>query len=198
MAINLQDLITVLGGQGMFLGAAYFLFKAGIAHKFALDAKEFETQLKAKADVEIEQLKSSLQMIAYEQQVRFSKLHDRRAEVIAELYKRLVVDVFWVGQQFLSKGTFSNVAEERQAEFIETTIKFRDFSLFVDTNRIYLPEEICTLLDKFVDDVRKTVVGVAIYALFRFRTRKRIRNGWKLSLMHTKRLRRKFQQRERL
>jgi len=29
-------------------------------------------------------------MVAFEHQVRFSKLHETRAEVIADLYKRLV------------------------------------------------------------------------------------------------------------
>jgi hypothetical protein len=76
-----------------------------------------------------------------------------------------VVDIFWEGQRFLSaKGTFSDVAQDRQAEFIETRKKFSDFSLFVDTHRIYLPDKICTLLDKFAADIRKTVVDVGVWA----------------------------------
>jgi hypothetical protein len=54
--------------------------------------KEVEThkaQLKRDADTEIEQLKSRLSIIAAQQQVKFSHLHETRAEVIAEVYTAL-------------------------------------------------------------------------------------------------------------
>ena len=161
MAINLQDVITSLGGQGMFLGVAYLLFKTGLAHKFARDAEEFKTQLKAEADIEIERLKSSLQMTAVEHQVRFSRLHGRRAEVIAELYKCLV-DVFWAGQQFVLTG--ASPAEQGQREEYNKTIEIiRAFALFVDAHRIYLPEQICALLEEFLDEMKRAVIPIGHY-----------------------------------
>jgi hypothetical protein len=42
-------------------------------------------------DAEIERLKTSLQMTALEHQVRFSKLHEKRAKVIADLYCQFAV-----------------------------------------------------------------------------------------------------------
>lgn len=54
------------------------------------DTKLFETQLKSTSDAEIERLKSALQAVAVEHQIWFSKLHEKRAEVIADLYKKLV------------------------------------------------------------------------------------------------------------
>ncbi len=93
MTINWQEIITTLGvttSVGVpLLGAAAWLIKTVLNQGLARDAEVFRTQLRADADKEIERLKNSLQMVAVEHQVRFSKLHEKRAEIMAELYKRL-------------------------------------------------------------------------------------------------------------
>jgi hypothetical protein len=109
MTINWQDvLITIgssVGGGGIVLGGAAWLIKTALMSKLSQETEAFKARLKADADVEIERLKSSLQKIAVEHQVRFSKLHSERAEAIAELYKRLVI-VFSEGHIFVLTGGF--------------------------------------------------------------------------------------------
>jgi hypothetical protein len=56
------------------------------------DAEAFKADLKRNSDMEIERLKSTLQMAAIEHQVRFSKLHEERVEIIGKL-SRLIQDV---------------------------------------------------------------------------------------------------------
>jgi hypothetical protein len=89
MVVNWQEVITTLGATvgagGVLLAASAWLMKTVLTDKFAREAEAFKSRLKAEADIEIERLKSSLQMTAIEHQVRFSKLHERRAELIAEL-----------------------------------------------------------------------------------------------------------------
>jgi len=161
MAINWQDIITAVGGQGTFLLVAAWLIRTVLADRMSRDAETFKMRLKADGDTEIERLKSSLQLIAVEHQVRFSKLHEKRAEVIAELYERLV-DTFWVGTHFMLTG--ANPSEQdRREKYNKTLERINDFALFVDTHRIYLPEGICTQLDQYVDDVRKTVIPVGVW-----------------------------------
>ncbi|MDP8239905.1 MAG: hypothetical protein P9X24_12510 [Candidatus Hatepunaea meridiana] len=48
-----------------------------------------KAQLKSQMDVEIEKLKSSLSIAAAERNIKFSKLHEKRASVIAETYSLL-------------------------------------------------------------------------------------------------------------
>jgi hypothetical protein len=89
MSINWQDVITSLavatGGGLVLVGAWAWLIKTAIPHKLATEADTFKTRIKADADIEIERLKSSLQIVATEHQVRFTKLHEKRAEIIADL-----------------------------------------------------------------------------------------------------------------
>jgi hypothetical protein len=165
MAVNWQEIITTLGatvgGGGVLLAASAWLLKAVLTDKFARDAEAFKSRLKAEADIEIERLKSSLQMTALEHQVRFSKLHERRAEVIAEIYEGMV-GVFWDGQRFVLAGGGQG-DQGRREEYNKTLKRTNDFALFVDTHRIYLPDGVCALLDDFVDVVRKAVIPVGVW-----------------------------------
>ena len=75
----------------------------------------FKTRLKSDADIEIERLKNSLQMLAMEHQVRFSKLHEKRAEVIGEVYKRLT-DLNLHGERFVITAE-NNPSPYKEKEF---------------------------------------------------------------------------------
>jgi hypothetical protein len=168
MTINWQDVITTVGGEGVLLGAAAWLVKAIISNRLTLDAETFKTRLKADADVEIERLRSGLQKTAVEHQVRFAKLHERRAEVIAELYNRLV-EAQQEGERFVFVGSYAEQPEQKEA-YNATAQKLRDLYFFVEKHRIYLPERVCTLLNNFMDPVRKTVIGVGVYSSFEYPT----------------------------
>jgi hypothetical protein len=115
--------------------------------------------------VEIERLKTSLQMVAIEHQIRFSKLHEKRAEVIAELYKRLV-DVYLHGRQFVLTSE-NNPTPQQQAEFDKTGREVFDLSIFIEKHRIYLSDSVCALLDKFVSDAGKSVNAAGIFGRFK-------------------------------
>jgi hypothetical protein len=56
--------------------------KGSIKAEYDEKLETHKAQLKAQSDVEIEQLKSRLSVAAAQQQVRFSRLHEKRAEVI--------------------------------------------------------------------------------------------------------------------
>jgi hypothetical protein len=165
MSINWQDVITTVGvttlSGGALVGAAAWLIRTVLTDRLARDADAFRAKLKADADMEIERLKNSLQMVAVEHQVRFSKLHEKRAEVIAELYKRLG-DVHFHGQMFVLTSE-NNPTPAQQEEFDKIAQKVFDLTLFIDQHRIYLPNSVCVLLDKFVGDVRANVYAAGIF-----------------------------------
>jgi hypothetical protein len=58
------------------------------------DSKRFEFELKAKADATIERLRSDLQIRTIEHQVRFARLHEKQATVIAE-WNGLLAEAMW-------------------------------------------------------------------------------------------------------
>jgi len=149
MPIDWQEIIKTLGGYTLFLGAAAWLIKQLVSNRFVRDAEKFKITVQTNADTEIERLKNSLQMAALEHQVRFSKLHERRAEIIAELYTRLV-DAQEVSENYVSQGGGTQLYPAASRKLIE-------FGAFVMRHRIYLPERICTSLNTFLERVRKLV-----------------------------------------
>jgi hypothetical protein len=156
MTFNLQEVVTLLGGEAIFLGAAAWLVKALVSHRLTHEDDKFRAQLKADADIEIERLKTSLQMIALEHQVRFSKLHERRAEVIGELYK-LLLETTWTARKFI----FTDM--QSRADDLKAGIQAYELYRFIDLNRLYLPDSVCTLLDNFDGIIRRSISRVGIW-----------------------------------
>jgi len=63
--------------------------KNAIKSEYDQKLETHKSQLKAQTDIEIEKLKSSLSISAAERHVKFSKLHEDRAKVIADTYALL-------------------------------------------------------------------------------------------------------------
>jgi len=97
-----------------------------------------------------------LQLIATEHQIQFAKLHEKRALVIAELYTRLV-ETRRTSGEFI----FGDVqSPERSAKAQETVW---DLYRFIELNRIYLPETVCALVEKFESKLRMSILYVNSY-----------------------------------
>jgi hypothetical protein len=114
----------------------------------------FKTRLRAEADRETEQLKNALQITASEHQIRFEKLYERRAIVVADLYE-LLVEMHDAGARFAFQHSTENLemADEKR----------RALYTFYARQRIYIPEHLCELLDKMVDEISRQTVVVDVY-----------------------------------
>lgn len=156
MIVNWQDVITAVGGQTAFLGIAAWLAKTLVSNRLAREADEFKTKLRTDSDAEIARLKNSLQMVALEHQVRFSSLHERRAEVIAELYKLLVE-----APSSAARFIFTDNRDPEQAQIAKNNVL--ELYRFMEQNRLYFPNSVSLLLDKFVNRLRSSVNFVNLY-----------------------------------
>jgi hypothetical protein len=165
MSINWQDVITnlavVTGGGTVLVGASAWLIKTVITHRLETDAETFRTRIKADADIEIERLKSSLQIVAMEHQVRFTKLHEKRAEIIADLYKKLI-DLHRHAEYFvMTRENNSDPAKDK--EFREIQQEMADFQKFYQEHQIYLPLDVCTSLENLLSEITGNVWAAGIF-----------------------------------
>ncbi|SRR6266581_4676937 len=156
-----QTILLAIGGNAALLAVLGLLGKSLLDKLIARDTKAFELDLKAKSDAAIEHLRSDLQLATIEHQVRFSRLHDMRATVIAELYGHLV-ESLWEAESFLSPMEW--VGEPNKVEKHRTAMnKLVDLYRYFDKHRIYLPPELCTSLESLVREVRSHVVQFGVY-----------------------------------
>ncbi|MDH5731054.1 MAG: hypothetical protein OEZ58_18885, partial [Gammaproteobacteria bacterium] len=84
-----ETILFAFGGNAALIAVLGFLGKSLLEKLIEKDTERFKADLKAKSDSTIEQLKNALEMKATEHQIRFSNLHEKRAETIAEAYALL-------------------------------------------------------------------------------------------------------------
>ncbi len=120
---------------------------------------KLNVELTHKLDLVTEQTKHFHQMAALEHQVRFSKLHETRAEMVAKLYA-LLVELQYAGQRYVLVGAYE---PKRDDEFSKTIAKVREGFLFIEEQQIYLPDHVCTWLEEFRETVIKSVAAVQAY-----------------------------------
>ena len=143
------------------LAALAYLAKSLIEHKLSRDVSKVQSELKAASDAAIERLKSDLQLHAIEHQVRFSRLHEKRATVIAEL-NSLLAEARWEAGSFLSVMEFSGEPSKRE-KHNTAMAKLVELSRYFDKHRIYLPSELAVPLEALVQRVRMLVIRFGVY-----------------------------------
>jgi hypothetical protein len=140
-AFNWQEFLATFGGQTALLAAVAYLIKTLVSSRLEKDAEAFKADLKRNSDIEIERLKNALQMTALEHQVRFSKLHERRAEVIGELSQ---------GIQAARSAVTNLVRNPGDAEQLEATQTLTsDLLMCIRENQVIFPRDLVKRLDRY-------------------------------------------------
>ena len=147
------------------LYVAAWLAKEVVTNRISRETDLFRSDLSSKANAEIERLKSELQIAALEHEVRFTKLHERRAEVIARLYS-LLVELEDIGKWYVLVGGYEAERAKRDEAWKTASDKIKEFYSYFEQHQIYFAEDICAIVTQFAETVRKSVVGVWIYAKY--------------------------------
>jgi hypothetical protein len=134
------------------VGVAAFLIRWTLERQ----ADKMRTRIEHDANVQLERIKSSLQITLYEYQIRFSALHNKRCEVLGTLFGYIVEVPFDVNAFILQSPSDYEKAKVAMQKVGELHVFFRK-------NRIYLPPDLCSLLDEFVQKLRRMVINVGVY-----------------------------------
>jgi len=156
-----QTVATAVLGNAVVLGVLGWLGRSLLEKILLRDSKRFELELQAKSQATIEQLKSELQLRAIEHQVSFSRLHEKRASVIAEM-NSLLAETLWEAENVLSVVRWAGEPSERE-KHRSAEKKLVEFFRYFDKHRIYLPVALCGALEKLVLEVREHVIGYGVY-----------------------------------
>jgi hypothetical protein len=155
------SILASVGCNAVTLGVLAWLARSFGSQLLAKDLEKFKADLSATSSSASERLKHELQLTALEHQVTFSKLHERRAEVIAELYG-LLVEVQWASQSLVSMVGWSAEPSE-QEKYAVARNKIVEFYRYFVKNRIYLPETLCTQAETLVNEMQSRVIQFGVY-----------------------------------
>lgn len=156
-----QTITTALVGNTIALAILGWLGKSLLEKLLQQDTKRFEVEIKAKADSTIEQLKNELQLRTIEHQVAFTRLHEKRASVIAEL-NGLLAETLWEAETVLSPIRWAGAPPEREMHRA-AEMKLVEFFRYFDKHRIYLPVALCDEIEAMVLEIRHHVIGFGVY-----------------------------------
>jgi hypothetical protein len=156
-----ETLVAVLGGVAALVAAAAWLTRALTTQLLAKDLERFKADLVSASSSSVERLKHELQMTAQERHVLFSKLQDRRAEVIGILYG-LLVEAQWAAQDFSSPMEWAGEPSKTE-KYSQAMNMSAEFFRYFDKNRIYLPSILCSSLECFLRGMRSKVIGFGVY-----------------------------------
>ena len=100
------------------------------------------------ADRALESFRAGIRREAFQSEVRFTRLHEKRAEVIADLFSKLVALLEAADQHLIGP----DVDHEQQKNFAE---RHKDFVNSFERNEIYFAAELCESLSKFTSKLRQ-------------------------------------------
>lgn len=159
-----QTILLAFGGNAALLAVLGVIGKSLLDKLIVRDTQRFEADLKAKSDAAIEHLKNELQLKTIEHQVRFSRLHEKRADVIAELYGSFV-EALWEAESFLSPMEWNGEPNKKE-KHVTAMNKLTEFYRYFDKHRIYLPVELCGSLEQLVMEIRSLVINFGVFVDF--------------------------------
>ena len=143
--MEFSELITAIGGSAILFAAMAWFTRSVINHLLSKDLEIFKLKLQEESQQELIRLQSSVQLVQLEHQVRFTKLHERRAEIIAELYSK-VVELHRATSDFVR--FYQSVDGLKNKEHIKSLWSATDeFRNYFEKHRIYFNQDTCTNID---------------------------------------------------
>jgi hypothetical protein len=124
--------------------------KASIKSEYDQRLETHKAELKAQSDVELEKLRSQLTIAASEHEIRFSRLHEERAQVIAKTYS-LLKELFSRLSEYVQ--IFEPLAgPSRQERCIAANNAHRDFHVYYTRKLIFFPKDVARKLEQIDAD----------------------------------------------
>ena len=151
-----QSLLVAAGGNAAVLLVLGFLGRSLVSSILAQNLEKFKAGLAQN----LEKFKADLQQAGIEHQIRFSKLHEKRATVLAELYK-LLVEAFWRVSEFTSPMQFGD--PNRNKQYVDALNSVEAYFRFFDQHRIWLPTKLCDPLEYFAKQLRDPTIQLGVY-----------------------------------
>jgi hypothetical protein len=155
-----QTLLASFGGSAILLALVVFLGRSLVSLLLEKDVEKFKSDLQAAAAMSTEKLRADLKIIAVEHEIRFSRLHAKRADVLAELHQ-LIVHALWEAEIFASPFGFAG--DDKKEQYVKAMNAITSYYRFFEEHRIFIPAELCATLEDFAKKVRSPVIRFGTY-----------------------------------
>jgi hypothetical protein len=158
-----QQIIALILTPVMIVGVLAYLFQSLLKSRLDKDLERYKSDLKSILDKDIEKFKSELAIQQFQFQQRFSLIHEKRAEVLGELYSRL--DRLGGALADLTSRIQWNDGRTLSDKKTETSAIGKEFSEYYSAKKIYLDESLCIKIEEVQKIFREAWVAFDISQL---------------------------------
>lgn len=130
-------------------------------HTLTRNVESFKHSLTDIAAKESQRLRHSLELAATEHRVRFTRFHERRAEVVADVYAKLV-EASWEMGRFVSFIDYQSDPPKEQ-KYIDAMNSTAEAFRFFDRNRLFLSKKAADLIDSLTGDMRNAMNAFGVH-----------------------------------
>jgi hypothetical protein len=154
--VNWTTIVSVVGGSAAFFAAAAWLARSLVQHLLSKEIERFKADLQAQHQIALERAKSDFQRLLREHEIRFSHLHAKRAEIVAELYQH-IVETNSAAEECLD--AFKESPNKRRFDLAkEATSRGDDLAEFIIRNKIYFSERLAGCLEEVYSCLLDTAI----------------------------------------
>lgn len=153
----LEAILVAFGGNAVLLAVLGVLARSLLSQLLAKDLKQFETKLSQASAVAAEELKHRLSLVAHEHNVKFSRLHEKQAHVLEDIYAKLL--------DFEDASAVMTLANNDTPEnLLEFSLRKaedagRELAQYIRKHEIYLPTELSIQLQDLLNRVNSLLSG---------------------------------------
>jgi hypothetical protein len=149
-----QEVVKILGTVAIVMAALGWLARSLATHFLSRDIEQYKSHLYADTTRAVETLKADLQLAAKEHQIRFNTLHEKRVEVLADLYGRLW-QLFQMMQQLAAMDDDAAIGSKAR----EAIATLDDIFLQFKRQRLYVNRDIALQVDVVLLNVHSALVS---------------------------------------
>lgn len=157
---TLETVLALIFIPTSIVGGIIFILRKFFEQALLRDIKKYEAKLQAEFEHAKMRFDNELQGKLFEFQTKFSLYHQRRAEVIGELYGMLHEAVESVST-LISPIQFDDGKSQAES-YNETLAKCRTLREFFMKRRIFLEEDVCDKLDSILQNMHVALTGFRI------------------------------------
>lgn len=152
-----EMLIVALGGFGVVVAALAWLGRSLITHLLSKDLENHKNRIETLYQQNMDAYRHELEKIQIEHEVRFTALHQKRMDVIAEFYA-LLLELSEISKLMSLSGLFPMPERPRyQAQLVDALKKGLDklesVKHYFDKNRLYFSGDLADKVDQFIDAI---------------------------------------------
>lgn len=151
---------AVLGGA-LLQGALLWLLRSWITVQLDKALILYQGQLTHQNAKSLEEMRDSLGRASAEHGVRFSKMHERRAEVVGGLYERLSMTIVHV-ENFLHSTTIGSPGEASELYGAAWNAQL-DLFLFIQKHKIWLPTDLAMQFENLSGQLKTALIEPGVF-----------------------------------